>query len=51
LNKGANVGALGGFPYVSVTSLCGIAKEKRVTHLGRSLPGKPINETGFENPE
>jgi hypothetical protein len=38
LNEGADVSALGGVPYVSVTPLCGIAKKRRVTHLGRGLP-------------
>ncbi len=28
MNKGADVGTLGGFPCVSVTPLCGIAKKK-----------------------
>jgi hypothetical protein len=58
LNEGADVGVLGGFPYVSVTLFCRIAKKKKVIHLGGGLPmplswvpGKPINETGFENLE
>jgi hypothetical protein len=72
LNEGADVGALGGFPCISVTPLCEITKKK--SHpFGKRLAsansprsqgspsmkpdlkiqskGKPINETGFENPE
>jgi len=58
LNEGADVCALGGFPCVSVASLCGVAKEWRVPHLGGGLPvpfprvpRKPINEIEVKNPE
>jgi len=33
LNEGADVGALGGFPCISVSPLYRIAEERRVTHL------------------
>jgi hypothetical protein len=58
LNEGIDVRALDRFPCVSVAPLCGIVKKWKVTHLGGGLlvpfpwvPRKPINETGFENPE
>ncbi len=37
MNEGAVVGALGGFPCVSVTPLCGITNKKRVTQGSPSM--------------